>query len=391
MLLPIIMVIWHISLSAQTILFQEDFEITPITSIANTFGDTVITGPSPCGQASRGDTSDLNSTQVNYTGDNLSYFLGVNPELCGGFYNATLESDSIDFTGYDYLTFACKYFKSDTIHWGQVMLQFVFDNGTTTDTIKDVFTTKESWDNIEVRLSDSMISENVFMTIQMGGGEAIGIDDITVSGHSCITDSSFSITACNSYTVPSNDETYTSSGIYNDTIPNIAGCDSVLTIDLTINSADTSVIQNADTLRAVSTGAVYQWLDCDNDYAALPGETQRQFITTENGNYALEITENGCTDTSACFAVTTVKIKRTTLTDAIYPNPVEDFLNISSDNIMPGHHVILSDTYGRTIIQRRVNKTDKLFLDVRDIEPGAYILNIAGSHGESKTYKIIKK
>jgi len=56
------------------------------------------------------------------------------------------------------------------------------------------------------------------------------IQSLLISG----TSSSFSVTACGSYTVPSNDTTYTASGIYMDTIPNANGCDSVMTIDVTI-------------------------------------------------------------------------------------------------------------------------------------------------------------
>lgn len=44
------------------------------------------------------------------------------------------------------------------------------------------------------------------------------------------------IMTCNSYTVPSGDETYTNTGIYVDTLPNRFGCDSIIIIDLFINT-----------------------------------------------------------------------------------------------------------------------------------------------------------
>lgn len=65
--------------------------------------------------------------------------------------------------------------------------------------------------------------------------------DVGAAESICIpTSSNFSVTTnqCNSYSVPSGDETYTELGTYtiNDTINNAGGCDSVMTITITINS-----------------------------------------------------------------------------------------------------------------------------------------------------------
>jgi hypothetical protein len=75
-------------------------------------------------------------------------------------------------------------------------------------------------------------------------GERLLIDqfeytDLPLSCNSYLT---LSPTACVSYTVPSGDETYTSSGTYTDTIPNANACDSILTIHLKINQHSTATI-----------------------------------------------------------------------------------------------------------------------------------------------------
>lgn len=55
----------------------------------------------------------------------------------------------------------------------------------------------------------------------------------------CETSSTLTISECISYTSPSGNYTWTTSDTYKDTIPNAAMCDSVITINLTINQPET--------------------------------------------------------------------------------------------------------------------------------------------------------
>lgn len=82
------------------------------------------------------------------------------------------------------------------------------------------------------------------------------IQSLLISG----TTSSFSITTCGSYTVPSNGETYTTSGIYMDTIPNANGCDSIMTIDLTILSPSFNTISEVACDSYTSPSGSYNWM-----------------------------------------------------------------------------------------------------------------------------------
>src|SRR5262245_18267156 len=58
-----------------------------------------------------------------------------------------------------------------------------------------------------------------------------------------------------------NGEMYTESGIYKQHFPAISGCDSVVTLQLTIADIDTSVTQDGATLTVWQFGAMYQWVD----------------------------------------------------------------------------------------------------------------------------------
>lgn len=58
------------------------------------------------------------------------------------------------------------------------------------------------------------------------------------------TTATINTTALDSYTVPSGTATYTASGTYNDTIPNAVGCDSVLVINVTMTFTGVDEISN---------------------------------------------------------------------------------------------------------------------------------------------------
>ena len=127
--------------------------------------------------------------------------------------------------------------------------------------------------------------------------------DLTINSSNTGTDIQ---TACDSYTwIDGN--TYTSNNnTATHTLSNAGGCDSVVTLDLTINTVDNGITNSSPALMANATGAAYQWLDCDNNYSLIAGETNQSFTATANGSYAVEVTQNNCRDTSNCELVTLV-------------------------------------------------------------------------------------
>ena len=157
------------------------------------------------------------------------------------------------------------------------------------------------------------------------------------------------VKACDSLTwIDGN--TYTMS---NDTVTyiltNAAGCDSVVTLKLTIFSlsdSSTSTTLSSETIKANNTNAMYQWLDCDNENAPISEETSQYFTATTKGNYAVEITENGCVDTSAC-----VEVIPETPCDPIgidfYPNPSSGLITFQVNCSIPSLKVDLFNGLGQ--------------------------------------------
>lgn len=87
------------------------------------------------------------------------------------------------------------------------------------------------------------------------------------------------------------------------TLSTINGCDSLVTLDLTIGGLDSTATQlDAITLQANASGVEYQWMDCDSNYM-IPGANNQIFVAPYNGSFAVQVTDQNCVDTSACFTV----------------------------------------------------------------------------------------
>ena len=173
-------------LQAQT-LFLENFETSPVTSILNAGETQLINGPSPCGKATRGDTTDFNSANVNFQGmQNATHFLGVNPQTpCGGYYHADLNTGSLNLSGQDSLSFKFRFIVTNTLFWGSGDLRFDFSDGTTTHSINigsDIGSWNfNTWTSKQIGLPSFLIAPAVTLTLhQMGGGDGVGLDDIQI-------------------------------------------------------------------------------------------------------------------------------------------------------------------------------------------------------------------
>lgn len=164
----------------------------------------------------------------------------------------------------------------------------------------------------------------------------------------------------------------------------ISGCDSIVTLNLTITTINTNVSLSGETLTASQTGGDYQWINCDSN-TPISGETGQTFTATVNGNYAVEITANNCMETSACVTVGSVGIEILKKNDwNIYPNPVNDKLFIASDETL---EIKIMDALGNVLI------SDKLYsnqnrIDVSSFAAGVYFIKEMNS---GVTKKFVKK
>ncbi len=163
------------------------------------------------------------------------------------------------------------------------------------------------------------------------------------------SDTSFVDSGCYWYVSPGGN-TYTTSGIYVDTIGNFAGCDSIIEIELTIKSVDTQVQKNGNQLTANTGPAVYQWIECSS--GPISGATAQSYNVISNGSYAVIITQNGCTDTSACFDFTNVGIAPISLNRPqinVFPNPTNEQIKIDFGTNIDKGELCLKDLTGKNM------------------------------------------
>jgi Secretion system C-terminal sorting domain/FG-GAP repeat len=181
-------------------------------------------------------------------------------------------------------------------------------------------------------------------------------------------------TACFSYlwidgnTYTSNNNTATH------TLSNAASCDSVVTLDLTINTVDVSVSQSSITLTATLSGASYQWVDCGNSYVVISGETNQSFTPTVNGDYAVIIDDGTCIDTSACYNINGVGInERIANLVQVYPNPTKGKITIECEGM---EKVEVIDITGKIVYELTIS-TDVLDIDITTFSKGVYFVKVS--------------
>jgi ribosomal protein S11 len=198
-------------------------------------------------------------------------------------------------------------------------------------------------------------------------------------------------TACGSY-IWIDGNTYTSSNnTATFTLTNASGCDSVVTLDLTINSVDITTSLTGLTITATNPNATYQWLNCDSNYAAISGETQQTFTATTNGNYAVELTENGCVDTSSCVSITTIGIVENDFGNGllIYPNPTSGNFTIDLGASYENTQILITDLSGKVVQSQNVRQGQVLNLSIEE-PAGIYVVSIQ-SGNQKAVIKMVKE
>jgi hypothetical protein len=207
------------------------------------------------------------------------------------------------------------------------------------------------------------------------------------------TASTLTETACGAYDFLGT--LLTATGTYDETIANAVGCDSLVTLNLTIQEVPSANIsQNGVVLLADDVvGAGYQWVDCDKANEPIEGQTKQQLTPTRSGNYAVEVSVDNCVAMSECilfdWVLSTSLIAETNI--SIFPTVTSGEIYLTSSQPMDEMQVIISSLNGTMIFHKQLPSLineQRLFLDAAD---GIYVVQVIANNQLLTTQRIIKR
>lgn len=180
---------------------------------------------------------------------------------------------------------------------------------------------------------------------------------------------------------------YSVSGTYTDALTSSNGCDSIVTSHIFVDAAvDTSLYVSGATLSSNAGNATYQWFNCDS-MLVVQGATSQSFTPTANGHYALIVTINGCTDTSACYNIREVGINKYSNDNLfrIYPNPGSDWVAVQTT--MENTNLSITNAIGQQVWYGRANGRSYR-IRVATLPTGIYFVRLS-SGSQSAVGKLV--
>lgn len=200
-------------------------------------------------------------------------------------------------------------------------------------------------------------------------------------------------TTASDQTANGNDATLTGNTDWTSGSTVCSTCNIVMTQTATVTvnpPLDNTVTNDGTSLTANLATASYQWLDCDDNNSPINGETNQTYNPTSTGNFAVEISATGCTDTSACEAITVLNIGENGFGGNIniYPNPSKGNINIDLGQ-NKAVTIKLVSVEGKEVFEENLND-NFITLDISSYPQGIYILQISDGENES-FHRIIKK
>lgn len=181
-------------------------------------------------------------------------------------------------------------------------------------------------------------------------------------------------------------------GTYRDTIVGggAFGCDSLYDITLDYLQLSVPIQRNNNVLSVALNPAVttFQWYYC-SQFGLIPiqGDTASSYTVTQNGDYAVVVSSQGCSDTIGCYTVDDISTSEFENAGvSIYPIPANASIYISNLEGASINRVELIDAFGRMVGISQPNASE-VNMTTSHLSSGLYLLKIT----DSNDHLILKK
>ena len=160
-------------------------------------------------------------------------------------------------------------------------------------------------------------------------------------------------------------------------------------VDTTVSTAMRSVglvlVANDSTVDS------YQWIDCSNNQP-LPLDTFQAFLPPGNGNYAVILTKNGCSDTSACVNVIGVGLEDEGLESNFYiaQNPFKEHFELINKTGM-NINIMIRSIHGREVLSLLNANQRRHKIELSGAASGVYLVTVETEDESVKNFKVIKE
>lgn len=169
------------------------------------------------------------------------------------------------------------------------------------------------------------------------------------------------------------------SGIYTAQLTNMNGCDSTVSLMLTINNSPENPVVNIQNINELTTqiqpSVSYQWLNCSN-FTPLINDTINSLTALNGGEYAVAVF-NGCgTDTSECIFVSNEDLQEY-INAFIYlsPNPTTGEFKMNVPEEFIGSNFQILNEMGKCIYSDFIQSTSDSF-SISNNQKAIYFLYI---------------
>jgi hypothetical protein len=172
--------------------------------------------------------------------------------------------------------------------------------------------------------AQSGIYEHVLMS-------SMGCDSVVTLNLTIHSDNYSNVDLYATEAIEYNGVTYDSEGDYTQELSNQFGCDSIVYIHVDFMEVNFDIQNTEGTLGGNQAGIAYQWVDCNNNNEPISGATSSSFVPTISGSYALIVYGNDGSVISECIEVVVIGVEEQSIMMVdVFPNPCQDVLQFAN-------------------------------------------------------------